>query len=138
MKKLLISLLFINIFTVGVSAETYTGSHSIRLSAIVEPTYCVKIPKKLNISENTTYFNYYVSGDIYADQMLKIDYDHQVYITSSDKSYLANITLDKDVFHQYELSNDYAMFTGQITHPNLESGKYTGQINVVISLIGGI
>lgn len=137
MKKLLISLLLINLFSVGVMAETYTGSHSISLGFSVEPTYSVKIPKSLNISENTTSFNYYVSGDIYADQKLKIDYDSVVNISSKNKSCPVYISLSKSEFTQNELSKEYISYVGSINHSKLESGEYTGRLNVVISLVGG-
>ena len=75
MKKLLFSLFLINLFVSGVNAQTYTGNCSISLNAQVNPYYSIKIPKTINVQNNETTFEYYICGDIYADQTLKVEFD---------------------------------------------------------------
>lgn len=138
MKKLLLSLLLINIFALEVSAETYTGSASISLSYDIEPTYSVKVPKVVDVSNETTTFSYYVSGDIYADQTLQVLFDEQTTIYSSNSSCKVYISQDKTEFPYNQLSTSYGQHTCIITHDKLDSGKWYGSLNLVISLIGGV
>ena len=138
MKKLLITLLLINIFTLNINAETYEENYSISLSYSVEPTYSVKIPKKIDVSNNNTVFEYYVCGDIYADQILQVKFDEQTIISNSKQTINVYITQEKSNFVMSELSNNYNKYTALITHNDLSTGNWSGQLNVVISLIGGI
>lgn len=138
MKKILISLLLINLFMVNINAETYEADLSIPLSMNVKPSYCVKIPKTINISNNTTYFNYYVSGDIYADKYLQVLFDEQTTIYSKDSECIVYVSQNKTIFSANELTSSYSQCMACISHNNLESGNWRGTLNVVISLIGGV
>lgn len=138
MKKLLLTILLINTFILNIDAESYNANYSISLSYNLAPTYSVKIPKTLDISNNNTSFNYYVCGDIYADSVLQVKFDEEVTITNSNTSKKAYISQNKTNFKQNELTSDYAQYSASITHDNLSSGKWQGQLNVVISLIGDI
>ena len=137
MKKILLSLLLINIFALNVNADTYTGSTSISLSYDVEPTYSVKIPKIVNVSNNITTFSYYVNGDIYADQTLQVLFDKETTISNTNSSCKVYISQSKTDYAANELSDSYSQQQVQISHANLNSGKWFGKLNVVISLIGG-
>lgn len=137
MKKLFISLLLISLFATTINAETYTCNYSISLSMNVEPTYSVKFPKCIDVSNNVTYFNYLVCGDIYADQILEIDFDKETKIYSSNRYCSVYISPDKTVFTSNELNSNYDSYGVTLTHGELEAGKYTGKITVVISLVGG-
>ena len=137
MKKLLLSLLLINIFAFNVSAETYTGSTSISLAYDKEPTYSVKVPKVVDVTNNTTTFTYYVSGDIYADQSLQVLFDQETTIYSANGSCKVYISQDKTDFTYDELTSSYSNHTCTLTHNKLDSGKWYGSLNLVISLIGG-
>ena len=137
MKKILLSLLLINIFALNVNADTYTGSTSISLSYDVEPTYSVKIPKIVNVSNNITTFSYYVSGDIYADQTLQVLFDKETIISNANSSCKVYISQSKTDYAANELNDSYCQQQVQISHANLDSGKWFGKLNVVISLIGG-
>lgn len=121
----------------SVNAETYTGSCSISLSYDYLPSYSVKIPKKLNISNNITLFNYYVSGDIYYDSYLQVLFDKQTAIYNDDKSAQVYIKQDKTLWKQDELSSSYQKYSACISHDDLDSGLWHGELNVVISLVGG-
>ena len=137
MKKILISLLLISLFMNNVYAETYSGNFSISLSYNKLPTYTVKIPTTIDVSNNTTPFNYYVSGDIYADQSLQVLFDSNVTLYSQNNTCNAQVSQEKAIFNQNELTNSYTKYGAVITHQKLTSGSWTGELNVVISLIGG-
>lgn len=138
MKKLLISLLLLNIFILDINAETYSNSYSISLSYNVYPTYKIKLPKTIDISDEETNFEYFVCGDIYADQTLEVLFDSQTQISSFDKTCNVYISQSKTNFTCNELTNSYTKYIGTITHEELSSGTWNGQLNVVISLIGGL
>lgn len=137
MKKILLSLLLINIFALNVNADTYTGSTSISLSYDIEPTYSIKIPKVVNVSNNITTFSYYVNGDIYADQTLQILFDKETTISNANSSCKVYISQSKTDYTANELNDSYCQQQVQISHANLDPGKWFGKLNVVISLIGG-
>lgn len=137
MKKILLSLLLINIFALNVNADTYTGSTSISLSYDIKPTYSVKIPKVVNVSNNITTFSYYVNGDIYADQTLQVLFDKETTISNANSSCKVYISQSKTDYAANELNDSYCQQQVQISHANLDSGKWFGKLNVVISLIGG-
>lgn len=138
MKKLFISLVIINLFVFKVNADTYQSSSSIFLSYNVEPTYSIMIPKKINVSSNDTYFNYYVSGDIYADYTLRVLFDDSALLSNGNSTCEVYLTQEKTDFTQNELTNSYVQYTALISHTPLGSGNWTGELNVTISLIGGV
>lgn len=138
MKKIIISLLLISIFTTSINADTYTGTSSISLSYSYLPSYSVKIPKKLNISNNATTFNYYVSGDIYFDSYLQVLFDKETTIYCGDKNAIVYIHQDKTLWSQDELSSSYQEYSAYISHDTLSSGLWHGELNMVISLVGGV
>lgn len=121
----------------SVNAETYTGDYSISLTYDYLPSYSVKIPKKLNIANNITYFDYYVSGDIYYNSCLQVSFDEETNIYSDNKYAKVYINQDKTLWRQDELSNTYQKYSACISHKDLDSGLWHGELNVVISLVGG-
>ena len=137
MKKLLLTLLLVGLFTLDISAEEYSSQTDITLTYNVEPTYSVKIPKSLDISNNETVLNYYVSGDIYADQKLQVLFDSQTEIKNALDSCVLTISQEKSIWTQNELSKTYVSCAAHITHSKLKSGTYIGTLNVSISLLGG-
>lgn len=137
MKKILISLLLITIFVKNVDAETYIGNHSISLTMRIEPKYSVKIPKQLDISNNETYFEFLICGDIYADQILQIDFDEETKIYSNDRYCSVYIFPEKTQFVSNELTNEYCPYGVTLKHDELKAGNYEGKLTMVISLIGG-
>lgn len=137
MKKLIIVTLLLSLLTQNISSETYTGSTSISLSYENLPKYSVKIPKTIDVSKNQTSFNYYVSGDIFADQTLQVLFDDEVSLYSANTTCKIYISQSKSIFEYSELSSDYITCSASISHDSLYSGKWIGQLNVVISLTGG-
>lgn len=137
MKKIIISILLINLFTIPIQAETYSGSYSIALDMAIEPTYSIKIPKTIDVSNNETSFQYLICGDIYADQILRIDFGRETKIYSENRYCSVYITPDKNEFSSNELENEYLPYNVVLRHSDLEAGNYMGKISLVISLIGG-
>ncbi|MDO5332260.1 MAG: hypothetical protein Q4E99_06225 [Bacillota bacterium] len=137
MKKILITILIIGLITFNINAEEYVGETDILLTYKIEPTYSIKIPKSLDISNNETTFNYYVLGDIYADQTLNILFDSKVEIKDKTNTYEASISQNKTTWTQSELSNNYVSSAVSISHNKLKAGNYIGILNVAISLLGG-
>lgn len=137
MKKLLFSLFLINLFVSSVNAQTYTGNCSISLNAQVNPYYSIKIPKTIDVQNNETTFEYYICGDIYADQTLKVKFDDETILNNGVNSTITYVTQEKTNYSQSELTNEYETYSITITHDKLSSGNWSGQLNVVISLIGG-
>lgn len=135
MKKLLSILLILCLYANNIYAETYTGNTSISLSYSKLPCYSIKIPKLLDISQNNTSFNYYVSGDIYADQTLQVLFSDVTQIQNEDKTCKVYISQEKDLFTPNELNNNHK-YCAYISHANLSPGKWHGNLNVVISLTG--
>lgn len=137
MKKILITILLLGFITLNINAEEYVGETNISLSYKIEPTYSIKIPKTLDVSNNVTTFNYYVFGDIYADQILNIQFDSTVEIKNKTNTYEASISQDKTMWAQNEINNTYVSSTVTINHDKLKAGSYVGILNVAISLLGG-
>jgi len=137
MKKLLLSLLLLNIFASSINGDTYTGSYSMILTANKVPEYVIKIPTKVDITNNETTINYSVMGDIYANQTLNIVFDDTTTITNGKQNVTLNIAQEKSTFNYNELTNSLITYTATITHNKLTSGNWTGRLNLVISLIGG-
>ena len=137
MKKILIALLLINLFAVEVDGQTFTGNTSISVLYDVEPTYSVKIPKTIDITNPTTSFNYYVLGDIYADQVLNVVFDSNTTVSNNSNSYNVDIAQEKAIWEYSELTNTYKQYEATISHQTFSAGNYVGQLNVSIYLTGG-
>ena len=137
MKKLLISLLLISIFTSDIYGETYIGDFDISLSYSKESNYKIKIPKIVDVSNNSVSFNYYVSGDIYADQILNVLFDDSLTLYNNSLTCTSYISQEKDSFSYQELSSLYKPYQATITHQELSSGKWYGELKLMISLTGG-
>ena len=121
-----------------VNAETYSNDFSISLTYDIQPTYSVKIPKTLDVSNNQTQFTYYVCGDIYADQTLQVQFAKQTTIYYDSQTCNLNISQEKTVFLPNELSKNYASYQATISHEKLSPGSWYGELSLVISLIGGL
>jgi len=131
MKKLLTTLLLFNLLAINISAlETRT----ITFNYEVAPTYSILLPKKLDVSHETSILTYEVKGDIYGDQLLKIVFASNINLTNGSKTIVANINQDKDSYSYQELSNEYISSSIEIAHAKLSSGKWSGQLNVSIYL----
>jgi len=137
MKKLIFSLILITIFANTIHADTYVGSYSMSVNVNKVPEYVIKIPTSVDVSNNETTINYYIMGDIYADQTLTIKFDEQVIISNSSYDMTLNVTQDKTTFSHNELTNSFVTYTATITHDKLSSGNWTGRLNLMISLMGG-
>lgn len=130
-------MILINLFSACIHADTYSANTSIVLSYQIEPSYKVKIPKEIDITDREVTFYYYVLGDIYADQFLNVSFDCEVILNSINNSFKAYVSQEKEYFSSLELSNDYSSYLAYIRHDDIKAGNYTGNLNMVISLIGG-
>ena len=140
MKKILLSLLFIKLFISNIYADDFTneGSYQLSLSYTKAPTYYVKIPTTVDISNQNTQFSFYVKGEIYADATLNIDFQDSTLISNDKENIEVVVSQDKKDFLFNELSDEYLSSNIYLTHMPLDAGQYVGILNVMISLKGGI
>jgi len=131
MKKLLF-FLFINLFTTCISAQE---NYTVYLTGHVEPTYSVKIPSSIDITNQQCSLTYEIKGDICANQTLNITFDSTTNISDGIRSIPVSISQNKTNFAYSELSDTYTAYSIDISHSKLPAGTYTGQLNVYISLI---
>lgn len=137
MKKLLLSLLFLNLFIVPVYGETVSSSNeTISLNYEVAPTYKVTLPVTVDVTENTTQFVFSVSGDIYYDSYLEVLFDETTIITNGKNQVTVYVTQDKTDFHYSELNSDDIHSTITIIHSSLSAGEWTSELNILIALKG--
>ena len=139
MKKLLLSLLLITLFINDINAESYSGIHSISLSYNHEPSYAIKIPKTIDVSNELTTLTYYVKGDIYADQYLQVLFEQNTTLTNKiGETCNVYTSQDETHFSCANLSSSYLISSVTISHDILSPGEWYGQLKVYISLVGGI
>ena len=140
MKKLLFSLLLLNILTVHVHGQDYTddGDYSISLNYTRAPSYTVKLPQVVDVSNENTIMTFYVKGDIYGDQSLRVIFDHSAILSYNDETISLSVTQTKDSWSYNELSDSYTGSSISISHAKLRAGTWAGYLNVAISLQGGL
>lgn len=138
MKKIFIIIFLLNLFTIKIYAQDIDedGDYDIDFNYVIEPSYSVKIPTNLNITNRHCHFDYYVKGDIYADQILHVDMQKYCTIESEKCEAIISIIQEKSEFTYDELTNDYTRFTAQINHDTLLSGIYRGELSIKIYLQG--
>lgn len=138
MKKLLISLLLLNIFANDVYASEYIGNYDISLSCDIKPSYSIKLPTSIDVTNNTTYFDYYVKADIQNNQILKIIFDSYAKVKNiNDEIVNINVNQNKDSWLCSELTNTYQKYTITLDHDTLPAGTWSGDLNIMITLTGG-
>lgn len=139
MKKLLLSLLLLNLFILPIYGESFSsdGDYQISLSYIQQPTYSVLIPKEINCTSNSTILPYFVKGDIYADQNLIVRFDEQTFLTYLNTQIPVYVTQSRDTYSYSELNDDYLNQEVLLTHNKLSPGSYSGKLSVAIYLEEG-
>ena len=139
MKKILFSLLFINLFSVTCYAQDFSdnGEYSIALTCLNEPYYTIRIPSTVDVTEQNTTMQFYVKGDIYADQILEVVFDSSTIITYNSRSIPVTVSQMKSSWTCSELSDSYVSSSVSISHQQLNAGTWFGYMNVAISLQGG-
>ena len=133
MKKILIIILILISYTHKVSGENY---FEIPVTLLIEPTYSIKVPKRVDITSSSTLLSFYIKADIFLDQQLIIDFDDNVNIASSKDIVSININPSTFLFNANDLNNNYDCKTINLTHGSLSSGNYLGLLNFTISLRG--
>jgi len=136
MKKIFLILMMLQLLMINICAEDYSeqGTYTIGLSVINPPTYSVKIPKSINVSDETTNMTFYVKGDIFADQKLNVIFDKSTTLSNGTSSVPVTITQDKESWSYGELSDAYLSSAINITHRKLSAGIWNGHLTVRISL----
>ena len=139
MKRLLLSLLLLNLLFVKCYADNYTtdGNYSIALSCDKAPTYIVKVPQILDVTNENTIMYFYVKGDIYGDQTLRVVFDTSITLTSNNRIVPVTVSQGKSSWTCSELSDSYVSSSVFISHQQLNAGTWSGYMNVAISLQGG-
>ena len=132
MKKILLSLLIFSLIEFDIYGETYT----IPLTYQVSPTYTVTVPKTVDISSNETSFNFSVSGDIYLDYKLEVLFQNNTTITNGINTVTVNVSQNKDTFTYIDLLNNTSTSVN-LSHQELNSGTWTGTLNILITLKEG-
>ena len=134
MKKILLltNLLFIPLFL-----EPDTQDFEITFLCHKPPTYCVKLPTKLDITRRDTSFEYYVKGDIYGDQILNVEFEPECSINNFKNDYLVQVYVDKSTWSAIDLTTDYTSSTVRLSHDELPSGNYSGELCIKIYLQEG-
>lgn len=138
MKKLLCALLLINLFAIPAAAEDYDdeGNYTINLVCTKGPSYAIRMPKTINVANETSVLTFYVKGDLYGDQRLSIVFDKSTTLSNSKTSVPVTISQDKSSWSYSELSDEYVSSSVIITHTALSAGNWNGRLGVNISLQG--
>ena len=139
MKRILFSLLIINLLSVTCYGQDCSndGDYSIALTYANEPSYTVKIPTTVDVSQNNTIMYFYVKGDIYADQTLEVIFDTSAFISYNNRNIPVTVSQNKSSWTYSELSDSYVSSSVSISHQQLNAGTWFGYMNVAISLQGG-
>lgn len=139
MKRILFSLLFINLLSVTCYAQDCSdeGNYSISLTYVKGPDYTVRIPKTVDVIEPNTTMYFYVKGDIYADQTLEVVFDASTIISYNGTSIPVTVSQSKRSWTCSELRDSYVSSSVSISHQQLNAGTWVGYMNVAISLQGG-
>ena len=138
MKKLFIIFILLNLFTSNIYAQDIDedGDYDINFTYAILPTYSVKIPTNIDVSNRHSYFEYYVKGNIYADQKVHIDMQKYCTIESIKCNAIVSVDQEKDSFSYDELTNEYTRYAVYINHGDLSSGIYHGSLSIKSYLPG--
>jgi hypothetical protein len=101
------------------------------------PSYSIRIPKTVNVINDNTIMDYYVKGDIYADQTLMVVFDSYTVLTYKNRIIPVTVSQNKYSWTCGELTDSYVSSSVSISHTKLSAGTWLGNMNVAISLQGG-
>ena len=135
------SAIFADEQTIASNAQTEDATGTVLLEASKVSSYTVKLPKTVNVSQDTTSFNIYAKGDVDGSKMVVIaeaDGDH--YIKDN-----AKLKADKKLtvtagagIKGADIKNDaYDETKGTtmtIVHNAIEAGTWAGELPIVIKL----
>lgn len=109
-------------------------NYIISLNYEKQPTYTVKIPKRINITNNECQFEYFYKGDIYANQELHICFPNIASISDGIRNIEIDVVQDNKVYTYTNLTSDYQSDIVTLSHDDLPAGNYTGELCVEIYL----
>ena len=124
------------LFNNQIYGDTYTSTHYISCLYNQEPSYNIKIPKSLDISENTTTFEYFVSGDLYANHSLNIIFENTVIKNTNDKTANVTVVQDTTAIKAENINDTYVKYQCKLLHNTLTPGIWSGELKMVITLTG--
>lgn len=131
MKKLFLSFLLANLLFIQLEAEE---EYVINIVYDKAPTYLIKLPKKVDVTDNETKLNYYVKADIYANQKLNVIFQEHATISDNHRTFDINVVQEKKTYTYEEISETYKKYSLTISHVTLPAGKFSGNLNVEINL----
>ena len=131
MKVLLLLFLSLNLFTCNVIAQ---DDYTINVNYELQPNYTVKLPNRVDISNDVTIIQYFYKGDIYANQELHIEFNDKTFISDANRNIEVTVNQDKTIYNYTQLSNEYSQAFITLSHANLPAGNYTGSLSVEIYL----
>ena len=139
MRRILFSLLFINLLCFHCYGEDYSddGEYTITLSCINAPSYTIRIPETVDVSQENTIMYFYVKGDIYADQTLNVVFESPTALSNNGRIIPVTVSQNKNSWSYNELYDSYTGYSILISHQQLSAGTWSGYMNVAISLQGG-
>lgn len=127
-----------NIFADETDKEVTTDD-TVVLYASKASVYSVKLPIRIDVSENNVNFSIFAKGDIVANKQLKISSGNSTVITDENGKgdVTVNIQKTNGVFDYDDLPaeyNDTAKVTFTLTHDTLAAGSYNGSLPITITL----
>ena len=131
MKKIIVFFLFFNLFVSSIKADE---NYNISLIYDKLPSYTIKIPTQIDITNNDVSLEYFVKGDIYANQILNVVFEKETYITDGKQNVKVNCAQNKTTYLDSELSDSYLKQEVMISHAYIPAGSFTGELNVEIYL----
>ncbi len=115
--------------------DLHDDDKTILLTANMQSTYTVKLPKTIFLNQNITIYDFSVTGNIKADEVLKI-YPQESFVISSKnhEEVICYVEHEYNEFLQKDLFNKEIAVRGKITHEPLDPGNWKGSYSVQISL----
>lgn len=131
MKKIIVFFLFFNLFVSSIKADE---DYNISLIYDKLPTYTIKIPTQIDITNNDVILEYFVKGDIYATQILNVVFENETFISDGIQNVKVNCVQNKTTYLDNELSDSYLKQDLTISHAIIPAGNFTGELGVEIYL----
>lgn len=137
MKRLLIAALMLNLLAIRICSETIDEDGNYIIPAYLDKSaaYSLSFPSRLDVTSNTTSFEYRLEGDIFEDSRIVIAIDG-AYVSDGSRTVELDVVQDRNVFTAIEvLQGTGGIVT--ISHSALKAGSWNGTLEMVITLQEG-
>lgn len=134
MKKVFIILFTLFISINKIQAQEIINDYELTFNADIKPSYSVLIPCSVDIYQLETTIYYSVKGDIYADQVLHVEFDDSCLIQNGKAETLVYVEQNKKTYSYKELTNEYTTSPIKLSHNKLSSGRWNGELSIKIFL----